>query len=99
MHFRPVLACIDVNFERHSQRINPFHNFGDKFFHMSQLFRGDFKHKFIMDLEKHLCLKARLAKGLVYPYHGHLDEIGSRALKGRVERRALRKLTGRAVFA
>jgi len=52
-----------------------------------------------VDLEKHLGLQVHFGKGMVYSDHGQLDKVGSRALKGGVDRRALGKLTGRSVFA
>ena len=92
MRLVPVLADTDVDLERHLEFGGAVHEFGDFRGHGLDLLRRHLEHEFVVDLHDHARTRPLLVEPAMHGDHGALDNVGRRALHGRVDGAALRVL-------
>src|SRR5579883_88231 len=92
--FIPVFARLELHFDRNVQIdvVHMLHLCLDEALGLVELFDRDLKHKLIVDLQNHTRLHARACKSMLDAQHGHLDQVGIRALDGHVDSFTLQRL-------
>ena len=88
----PVLPRCNLDLQRHAQLHDPFHLALHEGHHLVPFRLGDLEDQLVVDLHDHGRLRVMLLQKIVQVDHGDLDEIGRRALDGRVDGGALGEL-------
>ena len=76
----PVGSVFHVDSQRRVQLVRAFHGVLDDRGHALQLFLGRLEHELVVDLQDHARPAALFLQPAVQRDHGHLDDVGRRAL-------------------
>ena len=91
MGFEPIVPPPCIGYEGHPEFAGFLHFFQHDAFHHFLFFRIDGEVEFVVYLQDEFRTEVGVFEAAVYAYHGHLDDVGSRALYGGVDGIALGK--------